>query len=140
MGKINWNRVLLGGLLAGVVLNVVDYVVYGVVLAEDLNAALVALGKSGMDMSQIWWFVLLDFVYGIFLIWLYAAIRPRFGPGPRTAVIAGLAFWVLAGLLHALAEAPMGLLPVRIMVIGTAVALVVLPLAAVAGAKIYQEM
>jgi hypothetical protein len=29
------------------------------------------------------------FLIGIFAIWLYAAIRPRHGPGPKTAVCAG---------------------------------------------------
>jgi hypothetical protein len=139
MGKINLNRVLVGGLLAGVVLNVIDYVFWGIVFADDINAALAALNKPAMDMSQVWWFVLLDFAYGIFLVWLYAAIRPRFGPGPKTAVYAGLTVWVLAGLLHALSEAPMQLFPTRMMVIGTLVMLVAIPLAAVAGAKIYQE-
>lgn len=28
-------------------------------------------------------------------IWLYAAIRPRYGPGPRTAIIAGFAMWLI---------------------------------------------
>jgi len=40
MGKINWGRVVLGGLLAGVVLNVIDWVVYGKVLAADFNAGI----------------------------------------------------------------------------------------------------
>jgi hypothetical protein len=31
------------------------------------------------------------------VVWLYAAIRPRFGAGPATAVRAGLAFWIVAG-------------------------------------------
>ena len=35
---------------------------------------------------------------GIAAVWLYAAIRPRYGAGPRTAVIAGLAVWVMADL------------------------------------------
>jgi len=29
------------------------------------------------------WFVVLDFVAGVFLVWLYAAIRPRSAPGPH---------------------------------------------------------
>ncbi|HSE60477.1 MAG TPA: hypothetical protein VLA99_17380 [Nitrospiraceae bacterium] len=28
-------------------------------------------------------------------LWLYAAIRPRFGAGPKTALYAGLGVWVL---------------------------------------------
>jgi len=30
------------------------------------------------------------------MTWWYAAIRPRFGPGPTTAAIAGLAVWLIA--------------------------------------------
>ena len=78
-------------------------------------------------------------LFGIFLVWLYAAVRPRFGPGPRTAVIAGLACWVLIGLLHALSEAPMGFFPQRLMVIAVSVGLVQMVLAALAGAKVYTE-
>ena len=35
--------------------------------------------------------VVLIFLVGILLIWLYAAIRPRYGAGPGTAVLAGVA-------------------------------------------------
>jgi magnesium-transporting ATPase (P-type) len=140
MGKINLQRVILGGLVAGVVLNVFDFVLYGVVFKDDYNAALQALGKPAMTNNMVLWFVALDFLFGIFLVWLYAAIRPRFGAGPGTAVKAGLAMWVLFGLLHALSEAPMGLFPQNLWVIGTLAALVVYPLAAVAGAKLYTEM
>jgi hypothetical protein len=139
MGKINMQRVILGGLLAGVVLNVIDFLLYGVILKNDLDAAMTALGKSAMSTNMIMVFVLLDFLFGIFLVWLYAAIRPRFGPGPRTAIYAGLAMWVVYGLLHAIGEAPMGLFPLRLFVIGGLVYLVQAPLAALAGAKFYTE-
>jgi hypothetical protein len=140
MGKINLQRVILGGLVAGVVLNIVDFILYGVVFKDDYNAALQALGKPAMTNNMVMWFVALDFLFGIFLVWLYAAIRPRFGAGPGTAVKAGLAMWVLFGLLHTLSEAPMGLFPQNLYIIGTCVSLVVYPLAAVAGARFYTEM
>src|SRR6266566_3820206 len=94
MGKINLGSVVLGGLVAGVVLNIVDYLVFAVVL------------KLPVTSGQLIWFVILDFVYGIGLVWVYAAVRPRFNPGPRTAVIAGVAVWFFVGLLQALGEAP----------------------------------
>ncbi len=71
---------------------------------------------------------------------MYAAIRPRFGAGPKTAVIAGLAVWFFVGLLHAIGEAPMGLMPQRLMTIGTIVGLIAIPVATVVGAYIYKEM
>src|SRR2546430_7260302 len=105
-----------------------------------LPISLQALGKGPMTGSMIIWFVIFDFLFGIFLVWFYAAIRPRFGAGPRTAVLAGFAIWVLYGLLHTIGEAPMGLFPLRLAVIGCIVALVEYVVAAVIGAKYYTEM
>jgi len=101
MGKINWGRVVVGGLLAGVVLNIVDFVFFGVIMKLAIDAAMQALGKrpGAMD-SLVPLFVVLDFVYGIGVLWVYAAIRPRFGAGAKKAVIAGVAVWFFAGLLH----------------------------------------
>jgi hypothetical protein len=139
MGKINVQRVIMGGLVAGLVLNVFDFVFYGIVFKADFDTAMRALNKPPISNSMIGWFVALDFLFGIFLIWLYAAIRPRFGPGPKTAAIAGMAYWVLFGLLHALSEAPMGLFAQNLYVIVAVEVLVSAVLAALAGAKVYTE-
>ena len=139
MGKINLQKAIIGGLVAGVVLNVVDYVTWGVVLKDDMAAAMAALGKPPIPNRAITQFVVLDFVVGVFLVYLYAAIRPRFGAGPATAVKAGLITWFIGGLVQALFQMPMGLLPTNMLVIGTVVGLVALPVAAVAGAKFYTE-
>ena len=140
MGKINWGRVVLGGLLAGVVLNIVDWLFYGVMMKQELAAAMQALGKQpgAMD-SLVPLFVTLDFVTGIALLWVYAAIRPRFGAGVKTAVIAGVAVWFFVGLLHALGEGPMGLFPQKVYTVGTLVALVQYAVAGAVGAYVYKE-
>src|SRR3989441_11726083 len=109
MGKINMQKVLIGGLIAGVVLNIVDYVLYGVVLKAQMAAAMQALGKPPIAGNTILWFVFLDFVVGVFLVWLYAAIRPRYGAGPATAVHGGVAPLFLRVLLGAGAMLPDGL-------------------------------
>lgn len=46
MGKINIGRVLLGGLLAGLVVNIFEFVTNGVVLASQRDAGLKALGHQ----------------------------------------------------------------------------------------------
>ena len=139
MGKINLQKVIIGGLVAGVVLNLVDYVLYGVVLKDQMAAAMTALGKQPMTNAQMPWFVVLDFVAGIFLVWMYAAVRPRFGPGPGTAVRAGLAVWFVAGLLNTLYMWPMGLMPQNLMLTTLGVTLISMPLATAIGAKFYSE-
>src|SRR3989442_1080163 len=111
MGKINMQKVLIGGLIAGVVLNIVDYVLYGVVLKAQMAAAMQALGKPPIAGNTILWFVFLDFVVGVFLVWLYAAIRPRYGAGPATAVKAGVGPRVLRGPVNAAFMWPLGVIP-----------------------------
>ena len=140
MGRINLKGVIIGGLVAGVVLNVFDYVLFGVVLRNDMAAAMQALNQPPMSDSVIPWFVFLDFLFGIFLVWVYAAIRPRYGAGPATAVKAGLIAWVAFNVFHALFEWPAAMTPHNMMVTVTLVALVKQPLAAVVGAKLYTEM
>src|SRR2546428_14053750 len=141
MGKISWGRVVLGGLLAGLVLNIVDFLPYGVWLKPDMAAAMTGLGKSpaAMDSAIPLW-VALDFVSGIGLLWVYAAIRPRFGAGVKTAVIAGLAVWFFVGLLQAIGGSAMGFMPQRLLMMGTCVALVSIAVATVVGAYVYKEM
>jgi hypothetical protein len=140
MGRINWGRVLLGGIVAGLVLNVSEYILNDVVLREDMQAAMAALGRSGPDAGgnvAVW--VLYGFVVGIAAVWLYAAIRPRFGPGAGTAVLAGFAVWVLDYLLGTVAMLNLGLFPRGLLMIGLIWGLVEILIATVAGAWVYRE-
>lgn len=140
MGKINWGRVILGGLLAGVVINVFEFVLHGVILEEQWEAAMAALGRTmeeSAGMMAI--YIILGFLIGIFAVWLYAAVRPRFGPGPKTAACAGFAAWFGAYLLPTLGYMPMGLFPNDLMLIAVAVGLVEVIVATVVGAWPYKE-
>lgn len=139
MGKINMGKVIVGGLVAGVVLNVFDYVLHGVVLADDWAAAMTALGKTPNMDAAIPYYVTFDFITGILLVWVYAAIRPRFGAGVMTAVIAGVAGWALVCLVPTLYMWPGGLFPMNLLVMPAVVSLVSQPVATVAGAWLYKE-
>lgn len=139
MGKINMGRVVAGGLLAGLVLNVFDFVIHGWLLMDQWNEAMAALGKGEMSGSAIVWYVLFDFVLGIAAVWLYAAIRPRYGAGPKTAAWAGLFVWFLVGLMFNLGQIPSGVWPTNLLVISAVVSVVYLPLATVVGAWWYKE-
>jgi hypothetical protein len=139
MGRINLGRVIAGGLLTGLILNVYDFLMHGVYLEADWQAAMTALGKPGaMNASAIAVFVVVDFLVGIYAVWTYAAMRSRFGAGPRTAVIAGVALWCLFA-LFTVSQMPLGLFPNRLLWLPTAGALIVCPLAVAAGASIYKE-
>jgi hypothetical protein len=138
MGKLNWTRVILGGLVAGVIINVFEYVLNGVILAKDMEAAISTLGRQ-MGGAQLAMFIAWGFLVGIFAIWLYAAIRPRYGAGPKTALCAGLAVWFLGYLLASVTPLALSLFPTRLMVIGLAVGLVEVIVGTLAGAWLYRE-
>jgi hypothetical protein len=102
MAGINVGRVIGGGLAAGLVMNVVDGVTNGAILGARWEQETKRLGidMSAQSQSLAGWLTF-DFLCGITLVWLYASIRPRYGPGPRTAVIAGLAIWFVTHLAFA---------------------------------------
>jgi hypothetical protein len=139
MGKINLQKVIIGGLIAGVVLNIVDGVLFGALMKDQMAAAMQSINRPPMGSAQMPWFVALDFVAGIYLVWLYAAVRPRFGAGPATAAKAGFAAWFMGGLLITLFMWPMHLMPTNMQITTLAVGLIEWPLAAVVGAKFYTE-
>jgi len=99
MSKMNVPRVLLGGLVAGIIMNVSEAGLHAGMLGAD-SAELYETFKlpTPNPAANIPFLVAAAFLLGITAIWLYAAIRPRFGPGPGTAILAGLAVWILAHL------------------------------------------
>lgn len=139
MSEVNNGRVLVGGLLAGLVINIGEFLRDGILLADSVAAALEALGLGEPSAGDMLIFTLVGFAFGIVTVWLYAAIRPRFGPGPRTAVVAGLAVWVLVFPLPSITFYAMGMFPGGWMLVANVWGLVEMPLAAVVGAWIYHE-
>ncbi len=140
MGKINFGRVLLGGIVAGIVADVLDYLVDGVLLAPRWADGMSDLGRPPFITSQIVAFNILGIVAGIALIWLYAAIRPRYGAGPVTALHAALWFWVISFLIPNLGFMwVMHLFPHHLTAYTTAGNLIETIAAALAGAALYKE-
>lgn len=93
MPAINTGKVITGGLVAGVVFNVLDFINQFLILGSDMQANATRLNIDPAVMNtagnMISW-IIVDFILGFIVIWTYAAIRPRFGPGPKTAVYAAL--------------------------------------------------
>ena len=104
---MNYKRILLGGLVAGVIINASEFLLNGVVLATQMQADLARhnLTMAGWAMP---FYVLMAFVLGLALAWIYAAIRPRFGAGFRTSLIAAAVVWSLAYVLPTVGLLAMG--------------------------------
>jgi len=140
MGHINWKRVIFGGLLCGLVINVFEFLSNDVFLQNQWADAWRTLGRSGQFGSAgVSAFILWGFLVGIFAIWLYAEIRPHYGGRPVTAIIAGLAVWFLGYLLSAVFPLVTNLFPVELLLISLAVGLVEVVAGTMAGAWLYQH-
>jgi hypothetical protein len=140
MAHTNRGRVILGGLLAGLVINIVEFITNGVVLREEWGRTMQALGKPAqLSPGAIVIFNVWGFLLGIATVWLYAAIRPRYGAGPKTAIRAGLVTWAVGVFLANLGNYPLGLFPTRLLVISSIVALVEIVVATLVGAWFYKE-
>jgi hypothetical protein len=95
MPRINVVKVLIGGLVAGVVANALDYVINTYLLATEMTEMVQRLNlRADVVEGSMYTWIGFDFVYGLLVVFTYAAMRPRFGPGPKTALIAGMCYWV----------------------------------------------
>jgi pimeloyl-ACP methyl ester carboxylesterase len=139
MNRINMGRVLIGGLLAGLIINFGEFILNGVLLAEEMNEAMKALNKPPISPGMIVWFVLFGFGLGFMLVWVYAAIRPRFGAGMKTAICASTLVWGLSSLFPNLFSIVIEIFPRGMIIFGTIWALVETNLAGIAGAWLYKE-
>ncbi|MFL5528704.1 MAG: hypothetical protein ACJ791_05005 [Gemmatimonadaceae bacterium] len=139
---MNTKKVVIGGIVAGVVLNIVDFVantfILGARMKAESDAFKPGLSDQMMSGSSIASYVIMDFVLGLALIWTYAAVRPRFGPGLRTATFAALLFWLLA-LIFTAGFRQMGMMSSGLWWSFAFIGLVNFLLAAWAGARVYSE-
>ena len=140
MGKINLNRVILGGIVAGIVIDLFEWVTNGVILQSQWADVMTGLGKSGViSIKQILAFNAWGLAVGILTVWAYAAMRPRLGAGARTGALAGLLIWATAYVLGGAAPVILHILPIGLMATTLAVGLVEAIVAGCVGAYFYKE-
>lgn len=140
MGKINVGRWFLCGLIGGIVGDLVEAIAQAVWLGPAWNTAMKVLNKPPLSTNQIVEFNLIGLVIGFTALWIYVGIRPRFGAGPKTAVYAALATWVLASLVaNSFFMVIPYLYPHHLALYATIVDLVACLLGTLAGAALYKE-
>ncbi len=138
---INTSKVLVGGIIGGIVANVIDFVSNTYILGGMQMAAMtklnptLAVKPSG---TQIAGFLILDFVWIIATVWVYAAIRPRFGPGPKTAAYAGIASWIIGSTVAGF-FCVLGLFGDDLFIAASVVALINAIVSTMVGARFYTE-
>jgi hypothetical protein len=98
-------RIVLGGIVGGIAFNVVSMAINILALGrryEILQAQEVFRKEPRLPFLPLW--LLVIFAVSIGLVWLYAAARPRLGPGPKTALLVGVTVGLIAGIPHPMAQ------------------------------------
>ena len=139
MNKINFGRVLLGGFVAGFVLNIGEFVMNGILIADRMQAYMKRMNLTSPGTGFGLLAFGLTFIFGILAVLLYALIRSRLGPGPKTALIVALILWFCLYVYSGTINMMLISVPPKIIVMILAWGLVEYPLGILAGAALYKE-
>jgi hypothetical protein len=139
---INTQKVVVGGIVAGVVMTVIGFIsnmfILGARMKAESDAFKPGLADQMMQGPAVITNIVMNLILGLALVWTYAAIRPRFGPGLKTATYVAVLFWILAGIFYS-GYLHMGMMSSGLWWSFAFVGLVNFLLSAWAGAKFYTE-
>jgi len=140
--SINPGRVIAGGLPAGVVILIFNILAQFVLIdrvQQEMNTWMPgSADRMSMGAGAIAAGVVMKFVIGIILVWVYAVIQPRFGPGPRTASYVAITVWLLGVIFFS--DFPlMGMISVTSYALLEFMQLVTFLIASIVGAGIYSK-
>lgn len=136
--KINLCRVIRGGLVAGLLI-ILSAATMVPVVGDEMNMALARFNLPPLSPAAMVYFTFVSISMGILLVWLYAALIPRFSAGPKTALIAAFIIWFIGNLLPNVANVFYGFMPVKLTIIGIVWGLAELVIGSLVGTRLYRE-
>ena len=132
---MNAKRILMGGTLAGVLIAGGETLLEMVLVRRDASG----LVAEAVNATPFGIFLLRCFSLGVCCVLVYVLIRPRVGPGPKTAISAGLLAFLLGVLFPSFGDTMSGAIPSNLLLISIIWSAVELPIAALLGAYLYRE-
>jgi hypothetical protein len=126
---MNAKRIIPGGLVAGSV----------IVIGETVRQSILGGAAAANASTPLGVFILRGASLGIFCLLLYAAVRPRLGPGVKTALTVGILVFLVGTLFPPFGLTLQAFAPSRLLLETIIWNAIQLPLATVAGAWMYRE-
>lgn len=136
---MNGSRLCLGGLAAGLLLLATGIALGHGILGAEYVRAFASHRAYPVNAVTVLENTALRLGYGFLAVFLYAAIRPRFGAGPRTAVLAALFLWLAAFLPRQMLLSEFGILDGRRLALSLSWSVAEVVLATLLGASVYRE-
>lgn len=140
MSRINVVRVLLGGLVAGLLINVGEFVLNEVLFVNQMEEIMQRLNTPRPGVKFITVALVMTLLLGVVIVWIYAMIRSRFGPGPKTALIAGVTVWLCVYCYAGILNSVLFGMPLNLLLTGIVWGFFEYVIAALAGASLYKEL
>ncbi len=139
--KINWVRLIVGGLVATVICFFSDGLLHEKLLGTDWKAAYDNLGAAPPEPHSISlvYFAVFELGRGLLSMFLYVLMRPHWRPGPKTAALAGAVAWLAFSIAGPAQFIPLGFFSNALWVKAGAFQLVTSIVAAIAGAALYKD-
>ncbi len=141
MNEIKVWRLLISGLITLPVFVVIELIVETVIGTVFFGGSYAAwYGKlilPNWNAANYVFNIFIGLVNSIMMMWLYAALRPMFGVGVRTALITSLFVFTFVA-FYGINQANLGIIPIGIAAIELFYLAIELPLALIAGAQIYE--
>jgi len=135
---INLKSVITSGLAAGIIISISAITMVPVV-GNEMDTVLANRGLPPLSNLDMVYFCFISFIYGIFLIFLYAALKPQFKSKTKTAIIVSLIVWILANVISNAANVVYGFMPVKLTVIGIIWGLMEFLLATLVASRLYEK-
>jgi hypothetical protein len=141
MSNVNWGRFVLGALIVAAICFISDGFLHQRVVDDQWMAVIAALGTTFREHAgwMMVYFVVFELGRGFLTMYVYVLLRPRLGPGAKTATWAGVVAWVAFSLTGPAQFIPLGFYSEGLWISVGLYQLVFSIVAAIAGAAPYNE-
>jgi hypothetical protein len=141
MNRIRVKRVILSGLITFFVFIAIEYLLERIIgnylFGGGIDSWMYSLDVPNWNLANNTINILIAIVNVIVVMWLYAALRPMFGVGTKTALITS-GFMLVFVSSFTLNQVNLGLIPFQVAIVQLFYQYIELPIALVAGAQFYE--
>ncbi len=141
MNRIRVKRLILSGLITFFVFIAIEYLLERIIgnylFGGGIDSWMYSLDVPNWNLTNNTINILIAIVNVIVVMWLYAALRPMFGVGTKTALITS-GFMLVFVSSFTLNQVNLGLIPFQVAIVQLFYQYIELPIALVAGAQFYE--
>ena len=141
MARMNWGRLVLGGLVAAIIMFFTDGFIHERIVETDWQAVYAGLRAAEPEPhgGGMIYFALFEIGRAFIAMLFYATMRTHFGAGPKTAAVAGIASWFAFSLTGPAQFIPLGFFSTALWIKVGALHLITSIIATIAGAALYKD-